>query len=107
MLKAADGSRKRPFDTVTPLAQDLGLTINHSCDRDDSDCVQDAVEAHNGSGNILICWEHDALHDIAKELGDEDAPKYPGDRFDLIWEDPYSYKDITDMYSENCPGLDN
>ncbi|CZT18410.1 probable phosphoglycerate mutase family protein [Ramularia collo-cygni] len=103
----SDGSRKRPYDTVTPLAQDLGLTINHSCDRDDPDCVKDAVKAHRGSGNILICWEHDALHDIVKDLGASDAPSYPSDRFDLIWKDPYNYSKVTDKYSENCPGLDN
>lgn len=106
-LTTADGSRKRPFDTVTPLAKDLGLTIDHHCDRDDPDCVHDVVKAHRGSGNILICWEHDALHDIVKELGDNNAPKYPGDRFDIIWEDPYNYKGITNKYSENCPGLDD
>ncbi|EGP86120.1 unnamed protein product [Zymoseptoria tritici ST99CH_1A5] len=103
----SDGSRKRPYDTVHPLAQDLGLTIDTSCDRDDPGCVKDAVKGFKGSGNILICWEHDALHDIVKSLGDDNAPKYDGSRFDIIWKDPPKYHDITDMYSEKCQGLDN
>lgn len=92
---------------MTPLAQDLGLTIDHKCDRDDPDCVKDKVNGYSGSGNILICWEHDALTDIVKELGDDDAPDYPGSRFDIIWVDPPKYKSITQQYSENCPGLDS
>ncbi|CAK1367827.1 uncharacterized protein RHO25_012958 [Cercospora beticola] len=102
-----DGSRKRPYDTVKPLADDLGLKIDHSCDRDDPKCVKDKVNNYSGSGNVLICWEHDALTDIVEKLGDDNAPKYPGDRFDLIWTDPPKYTSITDEYSENCPGLDN
>ncbi|KXT11949.1 hypothetical protein AC579_1007 [Pseudocercospora musae] len=106
----SDGSRKRPYDTVLPLSQDLGLTIDHSCDRDDSHCVHDRVKAlKNLNGNVLVCWEHKALHDIVQALGDDDgdAPDYPSDRFDIIWTDPPSYGSITDEYSEGCPGLDN
>lgn len=97
----------RPYDTVKPLAGDLGLTIDHHCDRDDPKCVKKTVDGYSGGGNILICWEHDALTHIVKELGDDNAPDYPGDRFDEIWVDPPQYTDITDMYSENCPGLDD
>ena len=75
-----DGKRARPYDTVEPLAKDLGITVDTSCDRDDSGCVKNVVNGYDGTGNILICWEHDALTDIAKELGDESAPSYPDDR---------------------------
>ncbi|KAF2092654.1 putative phosphoglycerate mutase family protein [Rhizodiscina lignyota] len=103
----SDGSQQRPYDTVVPLANELGLTIDTSCQRDDQDCVAGVVEAYSGPGNILICWEHDALHDIVKALGDKNAPKYDSDDYDIIWTDPYPYSDITDKSSENCPGLDN
>lgn len=36
----SDGSRDRPYETVEPLADDLGLTIDHHCDRDDVDCAK-------------------------------------------------------------------
>nr|POE63714.1 hypothetical protein CFP56_04617 [Quercus suber] len=103
----SSGARARPYDTVEPLAQDLGLNVDTSCDRDDQDCVADVVESYNGSGNILICWEHDALTDIVKALGDKNAPDYPDNSFNIIWTDPPSYKSITAMTNENCPGLDN
>ncbi|QIX00063.1 hypothetical protein AMS68_005580 [Peltaster fructicola] len=102
-----DGSRERPYDTVKPLADDLGITIDHSCDRDDPTCVQNKVDSYSGSGNILICWEHKALTDIVSALGDANAPDYPSDHYDIIWTDPSPYTDITSMTSENCPGLDN
>lgn len=38
------------------------------------------VENYGGAGNILICWEHDALTDIVTALGDDNAPTYPDDR---------------------------
>ncbi|KAJ5609973.1 hypothetical protein N7510_006692 [Penicillium lagena] len=100
-----DGKRDRPYETVEPLAQDLGITVDTSCDRDDPKCVKDVVEDYNGDGNILICWEHDALTDIVQELGDDNAPSYPDGRYDIIWTDPSPYSNITAKTSENCPGL--
>jgi hypothetical protein len=76
-----DGKRQRPLDTVQPLATDLGLTVDTSCERDDPDCVKDVVDGYSGTGNILICWQHNALTDIVKKLGDKDAPNYPDDRY--------------------------
>ncbi|KAJ4298922.1 hypothetical protein N0V90_004165 [Kalmusia sp. IMI 367209] len=105
----SDGKRQRPYDTVKPLADDLGLTVDISCDRDDSKCVEDVVKGYTASGNILICWEHDALSDIVDELGakKDNVPQYPDDAFNIIWTDPYPYDDgVTSQTSENCPGLD-
>jgi hypothetical protein len=85
----------------------LGLTVDTSCDRDDSDCVADVVNSYSGSGNILICWEHSALPDIVEALGDDDAPDYPDDSFNIIWTDPSPYSNITSETSENCAGLDD
>ena len=49
-----DGSRKRPYDTVLPLATDLGLGVDITCERDDSDCVRTAIMSYTGTGNILV-----------------------------------------------------
>ncbi|RDW67416.1 putative phosphoglycerate mutase family protein [Aspergillus mulundensis] len=107
MTPKSNGKRNRPYQTVLPLAQDLGLEVDISCDRDDAECVKDAVDDYDGEGNVLICWEHDALTDIIEELGDDNAPEYPDDRYDLTWTDPSPYDQITAETSEQCPGLDN
>ena len=65
--------------TVQPLASDLGLTVDTSCDRDDADCVADLVDGYNGTGNILICWEHDNLSNIVEAMVDKNPPSYPDD----------------------------
>ncbi|KAL6864000.1 hypothetical protein J3F83DRAFT_744245 [Trichoderma novae-zelandiae] len=104
--KPKDGKRIRALNTVTPLAQDLGLTVDTSCGKTKSDCVADLVDDYKGSGNILICWEHSELTDIAEALGVKKGPEYPDDSFDLIWTDPLPYDKITSTTSENCPGLD-
>jgi len=119
-----DGSRTRPLMTVQPLANDLSLTVDTSCGRDDADCVADLVDNYGGGQNILICWEHDNLTGIVEALGDNNAPDYPDKayassktwkaevvliacRFNIIWTDPQPYNTITLVTSENCPGLDN
>lgn len=60
-----DGKRKRPYDTVLPLANDLGLTVDVSCDRDDSECVSDVVHDYKGDGNILIRYVMLPNHSIS------------------------------------------
>ncbi|KAL1891992.1 hypothetical protein Sste5346_007336 [Sporothrix stenoceras] len=107
MTPKSDGKRQRPLDTVQPLATDLGLTVDTSCDRDDESCVKDVVDGYSGSGNILLCWEHDELTNIAEKLGADNVEDYPDDSFNLIWTQPYDYSKITSITSENCPGLDN
>jgi|SRR3569833_141715 len=111
-----DGSRDRPEETVQPLAQDLGLKI-HTKDRDDAEGAAEAAKGYDGHGNVLICWEHGWLAKIAEQLGVKkyadstgfqgDEVKYPSDRFDLIWVVPSPYTEITEVLSEQVPGLDD
>ncbi|KAH8111403.1 putative phosphoglycerate mutase family protein [Phellopilus nigrolimitatus] len=103
----SNGDRTRPLLTVTPLAKELGLTVDTSCDRDDSDCVATAVAAFaaSSSANVLICWEHKALRDVAQALGVADAPKYPKDSFNIIW--TVQDQTLVNQTSEDCPGLDD
>ncbi|KAJ5925347.1 hypothetical protein N7454_007986 [Penicillium verhagenii] len=75
-----NGRRIRPYETVKPLARDLGIKVDLSCNRDDARCVKETIANYDGDGNILICWEHHRLTDLVEELGYEDAPLYPSDR---------------------------
>lgn len=107
----SSGKRIRPYETVKPLADDLGLTIDHHCDRDDSDCAVDSIssfinnQASSSSVGVLLCWEHDALSDISKGLGDEF--NYPDDHFDLIYDIVDGDLTSNSPYSEHCSGLDS
>lgn len=123
-----DGSRDRPYDTIHPLAKDLGITVNKSIDRDDADAAAEATKAFQGPGNVLLCWEHGQLAKIAEAMGvkgyaqgafaagiptgdggsdeTDGGVKYPGDRFDLIWTVEAPYTEILSVTSEAVPGLD-
>ncbi|KAI5115290.1 hypothetical protein M0805_005008, partial [Coniferiporia weirii] len=103
----SSGSRERPLETVTPLAESLGLTVDTSCSKTDASCVTSAVAAFaaTSSENILICWEHGELTDIAEALGVEDAPEYPDDAFNIIW--TLQDQEIVAQTNEDCPGLDD
>lgn len=81
------------------------MVVDTSCQRDDSDCVANVVNNYSGPGNILICWEHNALTDIAGALGDNNPPDYDSDDFGVIWTDPYPYNNVDTNSDENCPGL--
>ena len=93
-----DGPSQRPYETVTAVAQMLGVTIDAKHKKSDyHKVVSDALAK---SGVVLICWQH---QDIA--LGTSKNPgisqyilndtgttgtlgiptKWPGDRYDLVW----------------------
>lgn len=102
----SDGRRTRPYDTVRPLASALRLKIDHHCERDDAKCVRRAVRnaSANGKKNILVCWEHKMLGEIADKLGYDDLD-YPDDRFDLIYR--MKQGKLVDVATEKCPMLDS
>ena len=85
-----NGKRARPSLTAAPLARSLGLEVDVSLERED---VKDVAEKVKGErkGDILVCWEHKRLHDIAQAHGVKDPPQYDGERYDLLWilEQPY------------------
>ncbi|KAJ6008557.1 hypothetical protein N7522_003573, partial [Penicillium canescens] len=97
------GKRARPYDTVEPLAEDLGLTVDTSCDWDDPrrGCEIQWIRQYP----YMLGARR--LTDIVEKLGDRDAPPYPDDSYNIIWTDPSPYSDITAKTSEDCPGLDN
>ncbi|RAQ65684.1 phosphoglycerate mutase family protein [Aspergillus flavus] len=104
--KKTKGEHRRSYETVHPLATDLGLTVDTSCKRNKVHCVAEAVNDYDGPGNILISWRHGKMRELVQALGYDDPPEYPEDRFDLIWTIPFPYDNITDIRSEDCPVLD-
>jgi hypothetical protein len=79
------GSR-RPIETITPLAQKLGIRINSSFARSDFDSMIDEVSSCNGV--VLICWQREYIPQIAAEILRNKKiapPNWPEDCFDIIW----------------------
>ncbi|KAF7597502.1 hypothetical protein BBP40_003749 [Aspergillus hancockii] len=100
------GQHRRSYETVLPLATDLGLSVDTSCKRNKIHCVREKIHDYDGPGNILIAWRHGKMRELVEILGSENPVEYPEDRFDLMWTIPFPYSNITDIRSEECPGLD-
>ena len=81
----ATGS-KRPLETITPLAQRLGMTV--STPVKDSKTAQIAQILATTSGSPLAAWQHQDIPSIAQHIGKvHPAPpkQWPGHRFDIVW----------------------
>jgi hypothetical protein len=101
----ANGKRQRPLDTLRPLADELGLTVDTDCERDDFEGFAAKIKGYKDKGNVLVCWEHKRLTDLALALGVHNPPTYPTDRFDIIWTCEEPYHTILES-KQMCPGLD-
>ena len=79
------GSR-RPMETITPLAEKLGATINTSFARFECKAMVEKVVSQKGIA--IICWQREYIPTIAQLiLDDKIVPPsiWPEDCFDLIW----------------------
>jgi hypothetical protein len=94
--KGSTGS-VRPIQTVTPLAQALGLTLDTDYLKTDYDGLVNSVlgnKAYDGK-MVLICWEHNAIPDIVATFSSTtNTPAavastlptaWDGDAFDRTW----------------------
>ncbi|SGY39247.1 BQ5605_C003g02182 [Microbotryum silenes-dioicae] len=100
------GARKRPYATVVALAEDLRLPVITDCNRNDPDCVVNLVQqfAKYSRRDVLICWKHSFLLDLAKAFGSQARLEYPDKRFDIVW--IVQHRKIISKKSEKCCGLD-
>jgi len=77
---------KRPEQTVTPLAQALGVPVNSPFAKGHED---ELVAALAGARDpVLIGWEHENIGAIIGHMGaiSPAPPKtWPGDRFDIVY----------------------
>lgn len=92
---------RRSEETVTPLAQLLGVAIDLRFSKGQEKAVAKAAEAC--SGPVLIAWQHENINVIANcILGAETAPQnWPENRFDVIfvftlnfWDGTYSFTQV-------------
>lgn len=74
---------RRPQETVTPLAQRLGIEINasHTIGQE----AQLAAAIQSRSGVVLVAWEHKHIPLLAAALKTSAPSAWPDDRFDVVW----------------------
>lgn len=79
------GSR-RPFETITPLAEKLSVKINSDYRRFElKEMLEDVLSRE---GVILICWQREFIPQIASIIMDHRRMvphEWPEDRFDMVW----------------------
>jgi hypothetical protein len=99
-----ESKSQRPLETITPLADKLGLTIDTTFTKGEEVQVAEAAMAQEGV--VLICWQHQVAHLIANRIlgNDTTAPQtWPGDRFDVVWvfdlqaDGSYSFSQVPQM----------
>jgi hypothetical protein len=83
----------RPYFTLLPLSQRLGVTIlsEHAVDDDATQIVSSLLAIETAV--LLVCWEHEHLVNIVGAMARTvpvanraDVPtSWPDDRFDVIW----------------------
>ena len=76
---------RRSEETVTPLAQRIGVAVDLRFSRGQEKALAEAAQACDGP--VLIAWQHENIRVIANFiLGAQVAPEsWPSDRFDLIF----------------------
>ena len=83
---AANSTSRRSLQTLTPIAQTLGVSINASFDKGDEPAM--AREILTKTGVVLIAWEHGRILDIASTIVTDQTilpASWPDDRFDVVW----------------------
>lgn len=81
-------SSQRPLQTIVPLSEKLGLTINGGQRGCEADLVRQITAC---DGPVLVSWQREQIPQLAKLLleGSPDKDKHPASwpphRFDVIW----------------------
>ena len=87
-LITRNGHSRRPFETLKPLADHLKLNIQKPYGaKDYGGLAKRILEDPSFNGKtVVICWVHDYLPALAKELGVKPKPApWKGDVYDRVW----------------------
>jgi hypothetical protein len=79
-------SSKRPVQTITPLAIELGLPVlvGYTRERYDKMCAEILQKPEYDNKLVFICWSHDNLSAIATCLGVQGLSDWPGSQYDRV-----------------------
>jgi broad specificity phosphatase PhoE len=97
-----EGSSVRAIQTVTPLAEELGLKINDEYTRDDyEELAADILAKKKYDGKlVVISWQRDSIPEFAEELGLEEAPKWGKSVFDRAWSFEYNEDEELEEFTD-------
>jgi broad specificity phosphatase PhoE len=81
----------RSVETVEPIAKALGLAIDTRFkDEQHAELAAELLGGSYAGKTILVCWHHEKMEKLARNLGIADAPKaLKDDVFDRLWEIRY------------------
>ena len=85
--------RVRPIETLQPLADRLKLKIEtpHLSDAHDALATMIRTNARFTGRSVVICWVHQSLPELARELGATNAPaSWHADDYGSVWRLTYS-----------------
>lgn len=88
MASSKEDSSQRPIETVQPLADALKLTIKNSYVINDYKKMVADIKANSlyTGKNVLICWEHKEIPEIARAFGALQTPaRWQSEVFDRVW----------------------
>ncbi|HEX2081072.1 MAG TPA: hypothetical protein VHG08_25445 [Longimicrobium sp.] len=88
LFATADTDRShRPRLTLEPLAHTLGLSINDKHADEDYPKVADDLLTHGkyDDSNVLVCWHHGEILDLAAALGASAATLPPSSNWPAKW----------------------
>lgn len=75
----------RPQQTVTPLAEAIGLTVNAPYPVGEEAQLAQTIQS-NEFGVVLVAWEHNHIPNVAQVFCPAAPSSWPGgDRFDRVW----------------------
>lgn len=81
-----DSPSRRAMHTAGPLADMLGISINHDYAEDHETALAAAVLA--ASSPVLIVWHHGNIPKLVRKIAGhhfECPAHWPDDRFDMVW----------------------
>jgi broad specificity phosphatase PhoE len=88
----ASKNSNRPVETITPLANALGLTINDNyADDGDTALANEVLTNPEYAGKqVLICWHHGKIPELTSALGGvPPSGHWKGHVFDRVWQIDY------------------
>ena len=92
LFAAANSSAShRPYLTLAPLSQAIGLPIDTQYKDNDYAKLADNLQTTDHGRNLLICWHHGHIPDLARALGADPRDllpdgKWPSDQYGWLIE---------------------